>query len=184
MKHFGICAFALLICLFESRAQTIQGASQVSLPSATSYTVVSQNANSRVWQSESYEAGQNGLIVTNIHSYEELASGLNYLKNGAWTASEEKISVLPDGTGAATNGQHQIFFPADLSGGHIEMVTPDGKQIFSQPLELSYFDGTNTVVLAELTNSVGIVVGNNQVVYPNAFNGLKADIRSLWKIKL
>lgn len=57
------------------------------------------------------------------------------------------------------------------------MITPDGEQIYSQPLELSYFDGTNTVVLAELTNSIGVLVGNNQVVYPNAFAGLKADMR-------
>ncbi len=50
-----------------------------------------------------------------------------------------------------------------------------GKSTASR-LELSYFDGTNAVVLAELTNSAGILVGSNQIVYPKAFNGLSASI--------
>jgi hypothetical protein len=97
MKYAGIGGFVLLICLFGSRAQTIQGASQVGVPSPTTYTIVSQDANSRVWKSESYEAGQNGVIGTNTRSYKELAKGLNYLSNREWTPSEEQISILPNG---------------------------------------------------------------------------------------
>ena len=32
-------------------------------------------------------------------------------------------------------------------------------------------------MIAELTNSIGLVSGNNQVIYPNAFTGFRADLR-------
>ena len=96
--------------------------------------------------------------------------------NGKWVASSEQIDILPNGTAVATNGQHQARFPGDIYEGQVELVTPDGQHLQSRPLALVYFDGTNTVVIAELTNSVGLV-GNNQVFYPNAFTGFKADLR-------
>ncbi len=98
--------------------------------------------------------------------------------NGNWQPSKEEIDIQPDGTAAALFGQHKIFFPIDLYAGQIEMVTPDGLVLKTQPAALSYDDGSNTVIIAVLTNSVGQIVGSNQVIYTNAFNGfgLKADI--------
>ena len=46
----------------EAQLPTTQ--SQVSVPAATPYEIVSQDANSRVWQRQEYEAGPNGEIVT------------------------------------------------------------------------------------------------------------------------
>lgn len=173
-----ISAFILLVLLETGlERQSANAQSQAVLPGSNPYTIVNQDANSRVWQRQEYETGPDGVVVTNIHSYTELATGLNFLSNGQWTVSNEKIDILPNGLAAATNGQHQVYFPADISNGRIEMVTPDGRQVFSQPLELGYFDGSNAVVLAELTNSVGVLVGNNEVIYQNAFNGLKADLK-------
>jgi hypothetical protein len=160
------------------RAQSPTTQSQVNVPAPTPYAIVNQDANSRVWQRQEYEAGPNGEIVTNIQAYKEYATGLNYLDaNSHWESAKEDIEIQPDGTAAALLGQHKVFFPIDISNGRITLVTPEGLQVSSEPLELSYWDGTNTVVLAELTNSIGVLVGNNQVVYPNAFAGLKADIR-------
>ena len=110
------------------------------------------------------------------HRYTELATGLNFWSNGQWTPSKEKIVVLPNGTAAATNGQHQVYFPGDIAQGVIELVTPDGKQLQNRPLCLSYDDGSNTVLIAVLTNSPGYLVGANQVIYPDAFTGVKADL--------
>lgn len=146
-------------------------------PSSTAYAIVAKDANSRVWQRTTYEVSPSGQTVAKTHSYTELASGLNHLVNGQWVESSEHIVILPNGTAAATNGQHQAYFPGDIYNGEIELVTPDGEQIYSQPLALTYFDGTNTVTIATLTNSTGVVVGDNQVVYPNAFTGLNADLR-------
>ena len=44
------------------------------------------------------------------------------------------------------------------------------------PLLLSFDDGTNTVPLGQLKHSGGVLAGRNQVVYPDAFDGVKADL--------
>jgi uncharacterized protein YegL len=138
-----------------------------------------QDENSRVWQKiiRITDAQGNITYQTN-NAYTELATGLNRLVNGKWVASKEEIDISADGNSAlATNGQHQAYFPGDIYNGQIELATPDGKQLFSRPVGLSYFDGKNSVLIAELTNSTGEVVGNNQVIYTNAFTDFGADIR-------
>ena len=96
--------------------------------------------------------------------------------NGKWVESSEHIDILPNGTAVATNGQHQAYFPGDIYNGEIELVTPDGMQLNSRPMGLSYFDGTKSVLIAELKDSIGVVSGNNQVIYPDAFTDFKADL--------
>jgi hypothetical protein len=173
-----------LILLFGSagfigQAQNItsQSTQAKASPSPTAYAVVAKDANSRVWQQTMYAQSSSGAIVTNVQSYTELASGLNHLVSGQWVESTEHIVILPNGTAAATNGQHQAYFPGNIYNGAIELITRNGLQIYSQPMALTYSDGTNTVMIAELTNSTGVVVGDNEVIYPNAFVGINADIR-------
>ena len=155
------------------------GASQKdpAVPPPTAYSVVGRDANSRVWERTTYELSPSGSVVPQKNRYTELATGLHYNKNGQWVESKEKIDILPNGTAAATQGQHQVHFPGDIYDGVIELVTPDGKHLRSRPVGLSYDDGGNTVLIAELTNSVGYLVGSNQVIYPDAFTGVEADLR-------
>jgi archaellum component FlaF (FlaF/FlaG flagellin family) len=180
MKPISILngAMVLLCSVMICPAQSLTSQSvQAALPAATPYAITTQDANSRIWQRTTYDAGPSGTVMTNVHSYTEMASGLNHKVNGQWVASSEYISILPNGTAVATNGQHQAYFPGDIYEGQIKLVTPDGLQLNSRPLALVYFDGTNTEVIAELTNSTGVVVGNNQVVYPSAFTSFEVDLR-------
>ena len=170
----------LLLILAGGRivaAPALTGANQNTLPAPTPYAVIQNDANSRVWERITYEKSPTGQIIPKKHHVTELATGLNHRVNGQWVESKEEIDVLPNGTAAATNGQHQAYFPGDIYNGVIEVVTPDGLHLQSQPLGLSYFDGTNSVLIAELTNSIGYVVGSNQVIYPNAFANFAADLR-------
>ena len=113
----------------------------MNVPAPTPYSIVNQDANTRVWQRQEYEAGPNGQTITHIQQYKEIASGLNYLDaNSNYQPSQETIEIQPDGTAAALQGQHKAFFPIDISNGRITLVTPDGLQISSEPLELSYYD--------------------------------------------
>src|SRR5262249_50290421 len=41
---------------------------------------------------------------------------------------------------------------------------------------ISYYDGTNSVLIAELTNSIGQLVSSNQVIFTNAFTDFAADL--------
>ncbi len=146
------------------------------LPPPTPYAITVQDGNSRVWQRTVYEQSRSGQVTGRKHSYTELATGLNHLVNGQWVESSEQIDILPNGTAAAVNGQHQAYFPGDIYEGQIELVTPDGLHLKSRPVGLSYDDGTNTVMIAELTNSIGQVLGTNQVIYTNAFTDFAADL--------
>ncbi len=151
-------------------------ATQTAVSAPTPQQVVARDGNSKVWQWETYEPSPNGTVVPHIHGYTELATGLNYQRNGQWLDSKEEIDLQPNGTASATQGQHQAYFPADIYQGQIELVTPDGLHLQSRPVGLSYDDGTNTVMIAVLTNSAGYLVGSNQVIYPDAFTGFKADL--------
>jgi hypothetical protein len=150
-------------------------------PAPTSPAIVARDANSRVWQWTEYEQGPNSEVIPKTHQYAELATGLCYQQNGQWVDSQEQISILPDGSAEATQGQHQAYFPADIYNGVIKLITPDGLQLQSQPLALSYDDGTNTVIIGVLTNSVGELVSSNEIVYPNAFEGIQADLLYTYK---
>ena len=175
MKAVLGLTFAVMVGTASVQAQNVTG--QSTLPTPIPYAITTQDGNSRVWQSMDYQSSPTGGVITNTHSYTEICSGLNHLVNGQWVASSEQIDILPNGTAVATNGQHQASFPGDIYQGQIQLLTPDGQLLQSRPLGLNYFDGTNTVMIAVLTNSIGFVAGNNQVIYPNAFTGFKVDLR-------
>ena len=140
MKTLLALSYALLyLCVAAnvSLAQSVFGQpTQITPPAAKPYIITAQDANSHVWQSTDYQMSPSGVVITNTHSYTEIASGLNHLVNGQWVASSEQIDILPNGTAAATNGQHQAYFPGDIYEGQIELVTPDGQQLQSRPLAL------------------------------------------------
>ena len=114
----GAAAYCWLMCTLSVLAQTgnsTQAAtSQPNVPPATSYRVVDLGPNHRVWQNETYEVGINGKTYTHVHKYTELASGLNYLKNGQWVESQEDIEPYPGGA-VAQRGQYQVIFANNLN---------------------------------------------------------------------
>jgi len=158
----------------QSSATTTSGAAGVAQD--TPWAVAQRDANSRVWQRTTYETTPDGRKTPHVHKYTELATGLCYQQNGQWLDSQEQIIILPNGTASATQGRHQAYFPGDIAQGVIELVTPDGIHMNSRPVGLSYDDGNNTVLIAELQDSTGAVMGTNQVIYTNAFTGLSADL--------
>ena len=148
----------------------------VQRPEDTAYAVTSRDADSRVWERTTYEQDSAGQWVPHVHSYTELATGLHYLQNGQWTESKEEIDLLPTGGAQAVQGRHHVYFPPDIYSGVIEIITPDGQHLKSRPVGISYYDGTNSVLIAELTNSIGQLISSNQVIYTNAFTDFAADV--------
>src|SRR6516164_9607518 len=181
----GATGWVLLLAggLINAQAQTAGARANgptgaPALPAPTPYTVVERDAHSAVWEQLTYDRAPDGTIFTNSHRYVELATGMNHLVNGQWVASSERIAVSPDGTlAAATNGQHQVYFPADVYNGTIKLVEADGQLMKSQPIGLAYSDGNKSVLLAVRCNSTGAILpSGNQVIYSNAFCGLDADL--------
>jgi len=63
-----------------------QPASQTSTP----YAIVTNDANSRVWERTVYEQGPNGTATLKKQRYTELATGMYYKNKGKWVESERK----------------------------------------------------------------------------------------------
>lgn len=188
MKTSSIVIALLATLIVNARAQvasTSATASQFALPAPTEYRVVDRGANHRVWQRETYEQSPDGKIVTHVHSYTELATGLHYrdASTGQWVESQELIEPFSGGA-VARYGQHQVIFANNLNtAGAIDMQTPDGKRLRSNILGLMYHDTATdeAVLIAGLQDSTGELVSSNQVLYPNAFQGIKADVRYTYK---
>lgn len=173
MKLIHLSWVLLAASTLQAQTTANPGTTAPTLPAPTSYAVVSRDANSALWQQTTYEQAPDGSIVPHIHGYTELSTGLNHLVNGQWVASKEEIDISPDGSSAsATNGQAQAYFPGDIYSGVIKLVEPDGQVMQSQPIGLAYFDGTNSVLLAVVTNSTGAILpSGNEVIYTNALAG-------------
>ena len=146
------------------------------VPTPSPYQSVANGPNQRVWQQDSYETGADGKTITRMHQYTELGTGLNFFSNGKWQESKDLIALLPNGTAAATNGQHQAYFPGDIYSGAIKVVTPDGQPVWSRPLGLYYFDGSRVALITQLKSSVGQLIESNKIVYVDAFTNLHADL--------
>ena len=167
-------AIFLLLCFANARIVAADANNSVT---KTSATVVEKSGDYQIWGYTTYDTLSDGTIVPHVHHYTELATGMNYQQNGEWVQSKEEILSQQGGGASATEGQYKVFFPSDIYQGVLQVTTPDGLQLQSRPLGISYFDGTNSVLIAELTNSVGqILPSGNQVIYTNAFTDINADL--------
>ena len=134
------------------------------------YQVVEHGANYRVWQTTNNVGGTN-----RIHKYTELATGMYYTNSdGQWVESREEIETFARGA-IARQGPYQVIFANNLnSAGAIDVQTPDGKRLRSNILGLAYNDDSTgqSVLIAQIQNSQGELISSNQVLYPDAFDGV------------
>ena len=166
-------------------ALAVSSVAAQTIGSRTQPVIVDQGPHHNLWQYQTYEPGPDGKPVAKIHQYRELASGLNYLNGGKWTASIEKIDVFPGGA-VAQHGQTRIIFANDINTATaIDMQTSDGQRLRSHILGLMYSDSSTgkAVIIARLQDAEGELVADNQVLYPNAFEGVKADVRYNYRLE-
>ncbi len=165
-----------------SQSHLVNASAQKPLPD-TSWTIINAGANNNVWQKTTYEIDPHGTQRPHLHQYVELASGLNYLKNGRWIPSQEVIEPYSQGA-IARQGQYQVIFANNLNtAGAVDLQAADGKRLRSNIIGLGYFDRStgNSVLIAQLQDSTGQLITDNQVLYPNAFAGVNADVRYTYR---
>ncbi len=156
---------------------------QVSLPAVPSGPVaVDAGPHHRTWQTVKVTLDDRGQQVTTTNSYVELATGMNVWSETEWkwVAASDQIELVNGGAVAARTQQKLIFLP-NLNDREppINLFLPDGKPLRSQIVGLAYTerDTGKSVFISELKDSVGQLVGRNQIVYPDAFESIKADVR-------
>ena len=155
-------------------------------PSNGSYAVMAREAHSRVWGKVALKTNEAGDVVAVTNkAYVELGTGIcRQDSNGQWVDASEEIDLVADGAQAG-QGRHFVHWMANANtpGGAVRLLTPDNKELLSRVYGLAYWDtstGSN-VALATLHDCQG-VVGKNQVLYENAFDGLDADIQYSYRL--
>jgi hypothetical protein len=146
---------------------------------ADEFSITSREASQRVWERTDYEIRPDGSRVARVHRVVELATGMYYTNAaGQWLESREEIEIVPGGA-VARQGNQKVIFNGNLNTvSAIDLEAPDGKRLRSSVLGLCYFDSGSgkSVVIAEVQDSHGEIFAN-QVLYADAFEGLKADVR-------
>ncbi|HET7625056.1 MAG TPA: hypothetical protein VFM25_07310, partial [Verrucomicrobiae bacterium] len=152
-----------------------------------SYFVGERGPDSRTWYKIIAATNAAGQVTTHTNrAYVELATGMNYLDDitGKWKESREIIEPFPGGA-IARQGRHKVIFANNLNtAGAIALQMPDGKRLRSNVLGLEYFDASTgkSVLIAEVKDSQGQIVGSNQVIYADAFTGISADVRYTYRL--
>jgi len=183
---FRSVASPLAALLAVAGMSDAQGQSATNGPAPSSpinYTVVQRGLDWRVLQGHNYETNQSGKVITNVYRYTELATGMAYMENGQLLDSLEKIDPITGGF-RALQGRHKVHWTANANSpnGTVTLTLPDNSQLISTVYGLAYWDrssGSN-VLIAPLQDSMGALVATNDLVYPNAFQGVSADLEYIY----
>lgn len=122
---------------------------------------------------------RNGQAKVEDAQYIEVQTGLMYSEHGGWWKSKEEIE-LREHHAVAYRAPHKVTFLPNINRfSVVYLVTPDGKEMRSHVLGLSYFDSGSgrSALIAEMKDSVAKLVPPNQLVYEDAFTDFKADVR-------
>ena len=176
MQHHSY--FLLLALLFASPL-LVMSAGAAHGP----YAVVERGPHHALWQRLTAHTTSYGRTFYTTNGYYEIGTGKFHKRGDQWFPSVAEITVLPSGFGVATQLQHKVIFAPNINtAGAIDCLTPDDKRLRSHVLGLAYTDRRTGqgVMIAEIKDSTGVLVANNQVLYPDAFDtegGFRADIR-------
>jgi len=152
-----------------------QAANSRSETAPDGYTVTEQRQHHRVWSKVTSQTNELGQITLRTNQFTELATGLNRLQNGQYVSSTPEIVI--DGNRALARGAgHEAIFAGNVNSRNaIQIKTPEGAWLKGRIFGIAYHDvasGTN-ILIAELKNSAGELVGSNKVRYPDAFTDIK-----------
>ena len=138
------------------------------------------DAHSQTWQQIETlkDADGNNVFRTNL-AFIQVETGMHYREKEQWKQTQELIEPFAGGA-VASHGPHKVIFAENLNtAGAIDMETPDAKRLRSHVLGLAYVDTTSgkSVFIAEIKDCRGEIINSNQVIYSDAFKGVKADVR-------
>jgi hypothetical protein len=142
--------------------------------------IIERSSNHRVWQNIVTNTAPNGRLFVKTNNYTELATGLCYRnKQGEWVDADPQIVVQADGTGVGQAAGHSVRFLPDISSDGGITSSASDKQLHSHVLGICYYDWKNQreAQIAGTKSSIGKIVAKNQLIYADAFDGLKADVR-------
>jgi hypothetical protein len=133
----------------------------------------------RVWERVTTRTLTNGQTVLHTNRWVDLASGMHFWDKNHWKETRANIVITDEGA-EAKEGPHKVRFAGNINTvSAISITGADDVTLRAQVVGLAYTDLSTgeSVLLATVQNSVGELLPLNQVVYPEAFAGLRADLR-------
>ncbi len=187
LNHMKNIAFVSLVaCSVAAHAQNVadplKEPAAKGPPPVAPYFVTERGPHHRVWERQEVETSPLGMTVERRISYLELETGMHYWEQGQWKETQAEIEITADHAVAAKGGHKVIFAPNLTDAEVIFLETPDGKQLRSRILGLSYFDSASgkAVLIAEVKSSEGQVLPPNHVIYSDAFDDVQADVEYIY----
>lgn len=168
------------LLLFLSLATAVVGQNRPGeVPKDASGSLLERGPHHRRVDNSTKVIGADGRQVEHKSSYVELIPGLHYFKDDAWHESKAEFNLFPQGA-VAEQGPIQLILTPDIAQeGSVDFLTPDGKRFRSSPRWLVYHDRSSgdSIMIAAVKSCVGELVSPNVVIYPDAFDDVRAALR-------
>ena len=151
------------------------------LLSADHVRVVDRGYNQSIVQCTREVLNDSGTPMTRSSQWTQLEDGLNYWDQDtqSWGEAREEIQLIPGGA-LALKGQHRTIFSTNVNdpNGALDIEIRNTVRLRSSVLALGYFDPLNgsRATIGTVHDAAGELIPPNQVIYRNAFEGLKADV--------
>jgi hypothetical protein len=149
------------------------------------YTLTARGPHHTVWQRPVWEVTPFGKRAPHFQRYVEMQTGLSYFNDqtGQYEESDPNFEIAQDGSAVAKKTQHRVTIYPSLTtpGGAVEFRTPEGQTLRSCIIGLNLFDEASgrNIQIASTRNVTAVQTAANEIVWPDAFDGFKADIRIL-----
>jgi len=172
-----ICALAGLSIVGQAQ----QDRALPSFDAPSKVAVASRSAHERILEQVTLVAEEDGSTRSQTNTVVELATGLHYLDDaGHWADSVEAFELVP-GAARAWKGHHRVTLAHNPNTpAAVQHRLPDGRLLSSHVHGVGWYDTATgeSVLLAEIADSKGLLVEDNVIVYPDALQGdVLADIR-------
>jgi hypothetical protein len=107
-----------------------------------------------------------------------LSTGMNYWTGTQYSPSDPTFEAVRDGF-LAGKVQSRIHLGGNINmQGAVRVTTRDGYKLSSTPAAIALYNKVSgdSLIIGTITNSIGVLVGTNCVIYPEAFTGVCADV--------
>jgi len=149
-------------------------------PELVSESVNDRGAHQKVVQRVTREKRNSAFLQTNY--IVELTTGGSYFEDGKWKDASAEFEITFDGAVANKLG-HKLHVNGNIrsSPGALTVTTPDNQVIRASVRGIAYTDPIrgSVVMFASVKDAGGVLTARDTIIFPDAFDGTRADVRAV-----
>lgn len=186
VRRLLLAAILGLVCATDV-ARSEPAAVAQSEPVGVAGTEVERGQDYAVLQNISLAPGPSGSMVMATNRFTLLENCMHYSEEGQWRQSEDLIESFPEGAIARRGPNKAVFSPELNTQVVFDILASDGRRLQGgiRAIQLTDIRAGRSIVLGLVKQSVlGRLLPPNQLVWQDAFTGIKADVVMVWKHNL